>query len=93
MLTIARTLMGDPEVMLLDEPTEGLAPKIVETVEQVIHDIHQHDVAILLVEQNMLVALKLAGRIYVMSKGNIFFQGTAQELQESPEIRQRYLEV
>jgi branched-chain amino acid transport system ATP-binding protein len=50
-------------------------------------------VAILLVEQNMRVALKLAGRIYVMSKGNIFFQGTAQELKESPEIRQRYLEV
>lgn len=93
MLTIARTLMGNPEVMLLDEPTEGLAPKIIETVEQVIQDIYQHGVAILLVEQNMRVALRLATRIYVMSKGNIVFQGTAQELKESSEIRRKYLEV
>ena len=93
MLTIARTLMGNPEVLLIDEPTEGLAPKIVETVEQVIQDIHQHDVPILLVEQNMRVALRLAGRIYVMSKGKIVFQGTSQELKEAHEVRQKYLEV
>ncbi|MBM4332259.1 MAG: ABC transporter ATP-binding protein [Deltaproteobacteria bacterium] len=93
MLTIARGLMGNPEVMLLDEPTEGLAPKIVETVEQIIRDIHNHGVAILLVEQNMRVALRLASRVYVMSKGNIVFQGTGQELKENPEIRQKYLEV
>jgi len=93
MLTIARTLMGNPEVLLIDEPTEGLAPKIVETVEQVIQDIHQHDIPILLVEQNMRVALRLAGRIYVMSKGKIVFQGTSQQLQEAHEVRQKYLEV
>jgi branched-chain amino acid transport system ATP-binding protein len=93
MLTIARTLMGNPEVLLIDEPTEGLAPKIVETVEQVIQDIHQHDVPILLVEQNMRVGLRLAGRIYVISKGKIVFQGTGQELKEAHEIRQKYLEV
>jgi len=93
MLTIARTLMGNPEIMLLDEPTEGLAPKIVETVEQVIQDIHKHHVAILLVEQNMFVVLRLAKRIYVMSKGNIVFHGTALELKENQEIRQKYLEV
>lgn len=93
MLTIARTLMGNPEVLLIDEPTEGLAPKIVETVEQVIQDIHQHDIPILLVEQNMRVALRLAGRIYVMSKGKIVFQGTRQELKEAHEVRQKYLEV
>ena len=93
MLTIARTLMGNPEVLLVDEPTEGLAPKIVETVEQVIQDIHQHDVPILLVEQNMRVALRLAGRIYVISKGKIVFQGTGQELKEAHEVRQKYLEV
>jgi branched-chain amino acid transport system ATP-binding protein len=93
MLTIARTLMGNPEVLLIDEPTEGLAPKIVETVEQVIQDIHQHDIPILLVEQNMRVALRLAGRIYVMSKGKIVFQGTSQELKEAHEVRQKYLEV
>ena len=73
MLTIARTLMGNPEILLIDEPTEGLAPKIVETVEQVIQDIHQHNIPILLVEQNMRVALRLAGRIYVISKGKIVF--------------------
>ncbi len=93
MLTIARTLMGNPEVLLVDEPTEGLAPKIVETVEQVIRDIHQHDVPILLVEQNMRVGLRLAGRIYVISKGKIVFQGTGQELKEAHEVRQKYLEV
>ena len=93
MLTIARTLMGNPEVLLIDEPTEGLAPKIVETVEQVIQDIHQHNIPILLVEQNMRVALRLAERIYVISKGKIVFQGTGQELKEADEVRQKYLEV
>jgi branched-chain amino acid transport system ATP-binding protein len=93
MLTIARTLMGNPEVLLVDEPTEGLAPKIVETVEQVIQDIHQHDVPILLVEQNMRVGLRLAGRIYVISKGKIVFRGTGQELKEAHEVRQKYLEI
>jgi branched-chain amino acid transport system ATP-binding protein len=93
MLTIARTLMGTPEVLLIDEPTEGLAPKIVETVEQVIQDIHEHDISVLLVEQNMRVALRLAGRIYVISKGKIVFHGTAQELKEAQEVRQKYLEV
>jgi len=93
MLTIARTLMGNPEVLLIDEPTEGLAPLIVEAVEQVIRDIHQHGTPILLVEQNMRVALRLAGRIYVISKGKIVFQGTCQGLKEAHEIREKYLEV
>lgn len=93
MLTIARTLMGNPQVLLIDEPTEGLAPKIVETVEQVIQDIHQHNIPILLVEQNMRVGLRLAGRIYVISKGKIVFQGTGQELKEAQEVREKYLEV
>ncbi len=93
MLTTARTLMGNPQVLLIDEPTEGLAPLIVKTVEKVILDIHQHNTPILLVEQNMRVALRLAGRIYVISKGKIVFQGTSQELKEAPEIREKYLEV
>ena len=93
MLTMARTLMGNPQVLLIDEPTEGLAPKIVETVEQVIQDIHQQNIPILLVEQNMRVALRLAGRIYVISKGKIVFQGTGQELKEAQEVREKYLEV
>ena len=93
MLTIARTLMGNPDVILIDEPTEGLAPLIVTTVEQVIQDIHKHDIPVLLVEQNMRVALRLAGRIYVISKGKIVFQGTSQELKEAHEVREKYLEV
>ncbi len=93
MLTIARTLMGNPEVILIDEPTEGLAPKIVETVEKVIRDIHQHNTPILLVEQNMRVGLRLAERIYVISKGKIVFQGTGQELKDAREVREKYLEV
>jgi branched-chain amino acid transport system ATP-binding protein len=93
MLTIARTLMGNPEVLLIDEPTEGLAPLIVDTVEEVIQDIHQQGIPILLVEQNMRVALRLAERIYVISKGKIVFQGTCQELKDAQEIREKYLEV
>lgn len=93
MLTIARTLMGNPELILIDEPTEGLAPKIVETVEEVIQDIHQHHISILLVEQNMHVALRQAQRIYVMSKGKIVFEGTSQALQEAEDIRKKYLEI
>jgi branched-chain amino acid transport system ATP-binding protein len=93
MLTIARTLMGNPDVILIDEPTEGLAPLIVATVEQVIQDIHKHDIPVLLVEQNMRVALRLAGRIYVISNGKIVFQGTSRELKEAHEVREKYLEV
>ncbi len=93
MLTIARSLMGNPGILLLDEPTEGLAPKIVARLEEVIQDIHQHGVAILLVEQNMQVVLRLATRLYVMSKGTIVFDGTAQELEKGHDIRQKYLEV
>jgi branched-chain amino acid transport system ATP-binding protein len=93
MLTIGRALMGEPEVLLLDEPTEGLAPIIVETLEQVITDVHNHGVAILLVEQNMRVVLRLAKRIYVISKGKIVFQGSGEDLKETREIREKYLEV
>ncbi len=93
MLTIARTLMGNPEVILIDEPTEGLAPLIVATVEKVIRDIHKQNVPVLLVEQNMRVALRLAERIYVISKGKIVFHGTSAELKEARDIREKYLEV
>jgi branched-chain amino acid transport system ATP-binding protein len=93
MLTIARTLMGNPKVLLIDEPTEGLAPLIVDAVERVIQDIHQQGIPILLVEQNMRVALRLAGTIYVIAKGKIVFEGTCQELEDAHEIRQKYLEV
>jgi branched-chain amino acid transport system ATP-binding protein len=93
MLTIARTLMGNPEVILIDEPTEGLAPLMVKAVEQVIQNIHRHGIPVLLVEQNMRVAMRLAERFYVISKGKIVFQGTGRELEEAHDVRERYLEV
>jgi branched-chain amino acid transport system ATP-binding protein len=93
MLTIARTLMGNPEVIMIDEPTEGLAPLIVKTVEKVIQNIHHYGTPVLLVEQNMRIAMRLAGRFYIISKGKIVFQGTGRELEEAHEVRERYLEV
>ncbi len=93
MLTIARTLMGNPELLLVDEPTEGLAPMIVEQVERILLEIHRGGTPILLVEQSMETALALAQRVYVMSKGQIVFSGSARDLEASTEVRKEYLEV
>ena len=93
MLTIGRTLMGNPEVLLVDEPTEGLAPILVRMVVDMLRRIHNQNGSILLVEQAMDVALSLANRAYVMSKGRIVFQGTGTELQGNEGVRKKYLEV
>jgi branched-chain amino acid transport system ATP-binding protein len=93
MLTIGRTLMGNPELLLVDEPTEGLAPMIVEQVEEILREIHRAGTAILLVEQSMETALALAHRVYVMSKGEIVFTGSVGDLQANEGIRRQYLEV
>jgi branched-chain amino acid transport system ATP-binding protein len=93
MLTIGRTLMGNPELLLVDEPTEGLAPLIVEQVERILGEIHRAGTPILLVEQSMETALALAHRVYVMSKGQIVFSGSVQDLAASDEVRTQYLEV
>lgn len=93
MLTIVRTLMGNPELLLLDEPTEGLAPMLVETVSKVIREIHQAGISILLVEQRFEVVLDLTSRAYVMGKGQIVFAGTSQDLADNHEVREKYLEV
>jgi len=93
MLTIARTLMGNPELILIDEPTEGLAPKIVEVVDEVIREINRQGTTILLSEQKLAIALGLAHRVYLMSKGMIQWGGTPQELSRNEEVRKRYLEV
>jgi branched-chain amino acid transport system ATP-binding protein len=93
MLTMGRTLMGNPELLLVDEPTEGLAPMIVEQVERILGAIHQSGTPVLLVEQSMETALALAQRVYVMSKGQIVFSGSMRELQTNESVRQQYLEV
>ena len=93
MLTVARTLMGNPELILVDEPTEGLAPLVAEAVLEMLAAISQTGVTILMVEQNYKAALKLAGGFFIMSKGRIVFQGDGQELIAAEEVRQTYLEV
>ncbi len=93
MLTIGRTLMGDPDVVLVDEPTEGLAPMIVALVEQILTEVHRAGTPILLVEQSMETAMVLAHRVYVMSKGQIVFGGSIDQLRASDDVRKQYLEV
>ncbi len=93
MLAIARTLMGNPHLLLVDEPTEGLAPLLVKEVRDVLAEINQTGVSILLVEHNLKVAMSLAHRVYLMGKAHVGFSGTVAELAERPEIRARYLEV
>jgi branched-chain amino acid transport system ATP-binding protein len=91
MLTIARALMGSPELLLLDEPTEGLAPIIVKTLEEQIMELKHAGISILLAEQNIRSALKLVDRVYVIDNGAIKFQGKKNELEENEEIKKKYL--
>jgi branched-chain amino acid transport system ATP-binding protein len=93
MLTIGRTLMGNPQLLLVDEPTEGLAPALVNMVIRILGEINREGVSILLVEQALDVAFQLPGRSYVMSKGRMVFQGSREELAENQEVRKKYLEV
>ena len=93
MLTLCRTLMGDPDLIMIDEPTEGLAPKIVELVAELFNEIARRGVSILLVEQKLAIALNISQRLYVMGHGRIVFEGTPQELRENSTIRKEWLEV
>ena len=93
MLTMCRSLLGNPRILLIDEPTEGLAPKIVEVVMEVILDIAKRGVAVMLVEQKLTIALKVASQVMVMGHGELVFQGTPDELAEAPDIRRNWLEV
>ena len=93
MLTICRTLMGDPDLMMIDEPTEGLAPKMVELVSKLLERIAAHGVSILLVEQKLTIALKISKRLYLMGHGHIVFEGTADDLTANEAIRKEWLEV
>ena len=93
MLTIARTLMGNPELILLDEPSEGLAPVIVQEMAKAVKEMKEEGVAILLSEQNLRFATKVADRAYIIEKGIIRYQGSMEELLEDESIRRSYLVV
>ena len=93
MLTIARTLMGNPELLLLDEPSEGLAPLVVESLRQRIGDLKRNGLTILLAEQSVAFCLALADRVYVLEKGAVRYHGTADEFRADPSIQARYLEL
>jgi branched-chain amino acid transport system ATP-binding protein len=93
MLTLCRTLMGDPDLVMIDEPTEGLAPKIVEQVARLFAEIKTRGVSILLVEQKLTIALKISQRVYVMGHGQIVFEGSPDDLRANEAIRKEWLEV
>lgn len=93
MLTLCRTLMGDPELIMIDEPTEGLAPKIVELVAQYLHELRRRGISVLLVEQKLTIALEVADRCLVMGHGEIVFEGTPDALRADAEVRKEWLEV
>lgn len=93
MLTMCRTMMGDPELIMIDEPTEGLSPKNVELVKGLVAEIAQRGVSVLLVEQKLTIALKISHRLYVMGHGKIVFEGTPQDFQANQSIRKEWLEV
>jgi branched-chain amino acid transport system ATP-binding protein len=93
MLTICRTLMGDPELIMVDEPTEGLAPKLVQLVRELLEKIAARGVAILMIEQKLTIALAISHRLYVMGHGRIVFDGTPQALRGNETVRREWLEV
>ena len=93
MLTMCRTLMGDPHLIMIDEPTEGLAPLLVKQVADLLVEIAQRGIAILLVEQKLTIALTISSRVYVMGHGKVVFEGTPSELAKNDLIRKEWLEV
>ena len=93
MLTLCRTLMGNPGIVMIDEPTEGLAPKIVELVADCLRDLKRRGIAVLLVEQKLAIALEVADRCLVMGHGQIVFEGTPAALRANAGIQKEWLEV
>ena len=93
MLTICRTLMGDPDLIMIDEPTEGLAPRMIELVANLLRQISDRGVCILLVEQKLAIALEVSRRVHVMGHGRIVFEGTPATLMADAAIRKEWLEV
>ena len=93
MLTLCRTLMGDPDLIMIDEPTEGLAPKIVDLVAEYLNTLKNRGISILLVEQKLAIALEISQRVYVMGHGSIVFEGTPAGLRSDAAVRKEWLEV
>ena len=93
MLTICRTLMGDPDLIMVDEPTEGLAPMLVQLVRDLLERIAGRGVAILLIEQKLTIAMAISHRLYVMGHGRIVFEGTPRDLTANEAVRKEWLEV
>ena len=93
MLTLCSTLMGDPELIMIDEPTEGLAPKIVELVADYLNELKNRGISVLLVEQKLAIAMRISQRVYVMGHGHIVFEGTPQQLEANAQVRREWLEV
>jgi branched-chain amino acid transport system ATP-binding protein len=93
MLTICRTLMGDPDLIMIDEPTEGLAPLVVEQVGKLLQSIAERHISILLVEQRLTIAMRISHRVYVMGHGHMVFEGTPAELWADAGVRKAWLEV
>ncbi|MDB5764055.1 MAG: transporter ATP-binding protein [Herminiimonas sp.] len=93
MLTLCRTLMGDPDLIMIDEPTEGLAPKIVDLVAGYLKELKNRGISVLLVEQKLAIALEISQRVYVMGHGAIVFEGTPHDLRGNAAVRKEWLEV
>jgi branched-chain amino acid transport system ATP-binding protein len=93
MLTLCRTLMGDPDLIIIDEPTEGLAPKIVALVGEFLQSLKTRGVSVLLIEQKLTIAMNISDRALVMGHGSIVFEGTPDELRANSYIRKEWLEV
>ena len=93
MLTLCRTLMGDPELVMIDEPTEGLAPKTIEQVGALLREVKRRGISVLLVEQKLTIALDVCERLYVMGHGQIVFEGTPVDLRANDAVRKEWLEV
>lgn len=93
MLTLCRTLMGDPDLIIIDEPTEGLAPKIVELVAEFLQTLRQRGLSVLLIEQKLTIAMSISDRCLVMGHGSIVFEGTPDALRGDAAIRKEWLEV
>lgn len=93
MLCICRTLMGDPKLIMIDEPTEGLAPRVVQQIGELLQEIARRGVSILLVEQKLTIAMRLSHRLYVMGHGQIVYEGTPDSLRREDSVRKEWLEV